>query len=265
MDARQSMQLTRLVAVCIVASVAGVPLLAQVPPPQEWKVLTERLERAALAGSGAELREVRTALVRGLSQSSGGRPQPITLYAIAYAGWRMATLPDVPRKEQDDLLGDAADRLKAMLKDNPKHAEAQALVGTIYGQQASRSTLRAIFLGPRSADALGRAGELEPANPRVLLLRGISALQTPSAHGGSPHMAEQFLRRSLDEFLRQPQMTSWPDWGRFDAHAWLGQALRRKGDLAGARAQYEKALAIAPDSRWLRTVLLPALERAGQK
>ena len=115
------------------------------------------------------------------------------------------------------------DRLEAMLKTSPKDAEALALVGTIYGQQAGRSMMRAIVLGPRSTGALERAADVESANPRVLLLQGITALHTPSVFGGSRDKAEHLLRRSLDEFSREPGTKAWPNWGRFDAHAWLGQ------------------------------------------
>jgi tetratricopeptide (TPR) repeat protein len=245
--------------------VTGPALPAQVPLPQGWTAVVGRLDRAALSGSTPELREIRAQLIRELPRLPGELPESLGLYAIAYAGWRMATLPDVPKSEQDDLLDDAAGRLEAILKTRPKHAEALALVGTIYGQQAGRSMMRAIVLGPRSMGALERAAEVESANPRVLLLQGITALHTPSASGGSRDTAERLLRRSLDEFSHEPRTKAWPNWGRFDAHAWLGRLLRRKGDLDGARTEYEKALAIAPDSPWLRTILLPALERASKQ
>jgi tetratricopeptide (TPR) repeat protein len=254
--------LARLITAGLAISVTGSALLAQAPPTQGWSAVAGRLERAALSGSTQELRELRAQLIREFPQSAGARPAPLSLYAIAYAGWRMATLPDVPRSEQDDLLHDAAGRLEAILKTSPQDVEALALVGTIYGQQAGRSMMRAIDLGPRSMGALEQAAQVELANPRVLLQQGIAALHTPPAFGGSREMAEHLLRRSLDEFSREPLTKAWPNWGRFDAHAWLGQVLRGKGDLNGARAEYEKALAIAPESPWLRTVLLPALERA---
>jgi Flp pilus assembly protein TadD len=41
----------------------------------------------------------------------------------------------------------------------------------------------------------------------------------------------------------------------------LGQVLARYGDRSGARAEYDKALALAPNSGWIRQVLLPALDR----
>jgi tetratricopeptide (TPR) repeat protein len=257
--------LGRLIATCFAINITGSALLAQTTPTQAWAAVAGRLERAALSGSTQELREIRAQLIRALPQSPGERPEPLDEYAIAYAGWRMATRADVPTSEQDDLLADAAHRLEKILTTSPKHAEALALVGTIYGQQAGRSMMRAIVLGPRSMDALERAAAVESANPRVLLLQGITALHTPSAFGGSRDKAEHLLRRSLDEFSRDPLTKASPNWGRFDAHAWLGQLLRRKGDLDGARAEYQKALAIAPDSPWLRTVLLPALKRASKQ
>ena len=246
--------LARLITAGLAISVTGSALLAQTPPTPAWSAVAGRLERAALSGSTQKLREIRAQLIRELPQSAGGRPEPLGLYAIAYAGWRMATLPDVPRSEQDDLLDDAGDRLEVILKTSPQDAEALALVGAIYGQQAGRSMMRAIDLGPRSMGALEQAAQVESGNPRVLLQQGIAALHTPPVFGGSLDKAEHLLRRSLDAFSREPLTKAWPNWGRFDAHAWLGQVLGRKGDLNGARAEYEKALAIAPESPWLRTI-----------
>jgi tetratricopeptide (TPR) repeat protein len=107
---------------------------------------------------------------------------------------------------------------------------------------------------------LDRAVRLGPANPRALLISGQSALNTPPEYGGSAARAEGLFRAALKGFDAQPANAPWQNWGRFDAHAWLGQALAARGDKAGARAEYEKALAIAPDSGWVRFSLLPAVK-----
>jgi hypothetical protein len=78
--------------------------------------------------------------------------------------------------------------------------------------------------------------------------------------GGGTDKAQQFLGRSLDRFAMEPADKPWPNWGRFDAHVWLGQALLKKGDRSGARAEYDKARSLAPNSGWLRYVLMPALD-----
>jgi Flp pilus assembly protein TadD len=117
-----------------------------------------------------------------------------------------------------------------------------------------------MLLGPRASGALDKAAEIAPDNPRVVVLQGISAFNTPALFGGGTEKAERLLRRSLTLFAREPADRPWPNWGRFDAHVWLGQALLGKGDRAGARAEYDRALTLAPGSRWVRSVLLPAIE-----
>ena len=120
------------------------------------------------------------------------------------------------------------------------------------------------MLGVRASGALDHAEVAAPDNPRVPLLQGISAFHRPVRFGGGLDRAEGLLRRSLDLFSREPPDKPWPNWGRFDAHVWLGQTLARQSDPAGARAQYDAALSLAPDSGWVKFVLLPALKDAGR-
>ena len=84
-------------------------------------------------------------------------------------------------------------------------------------------------------------------------------MNSPPAFGGGIDRAARLLRESLDLFAQEASAPDWPHWGQFDAHAWLGQTLARQGDRDGARAEYDAALRLAPDSGWVRYVLLPAL------
>jgi tetratricopeptide (TPR) repeat protein len=226
----------------------------------DWRQITDRLERAVLSGRSVDLRNVRADLLRRVQQAS--LSAAVVQYAIAYAGWRMATLPDVPEREQGDLLDESVSRMQAVVKKDGKNAEAQALLGSLYGLQIGRSPLKGMTLGPRANGALDRAAREAPSNPRVVLVQGISAFNTPAMFGGGTDKAERLLRRSIELFASESPQKDWPNWGRFDAHAWLGQVLAGKGDHKGARAEYDRALAIAPESGWLRYVLIPALERA---
>lgn len=230
-----------------------------------WSELTERLERAALAGSGQELRAVRIDLLRQLVRSAEQAPaQSLLEYAIAYVGYRLANRGDVPEQEQADLVEDAVERLEALVNDDPEYAEAHALLGSLYGLQIGRDASRGVVLGVRASGALDRAEAAAPDNPRVALLQGISAFHKPARFGGGLDRAERLLRRSLDLFSREPLDRPWPNWGRFDAHVWLGQTLAGRNDRSGARAEYDAALSLAPDSGWVKFVLLPALNDAGR-
>lgn len=248
--------------VLLIAEASASSVAAQGATPQSWPDLTARLERAALAGSSKELRAIRADLLRRLTQPAERAQEPLVRYAVAYVGWRMAPLPDVPEQEQKGALEEAVTHLLAVVKSDPGNAEAQGLLGSVYGLQIAQSPMKGILLGARASGALDRAVEGEPDNARVLLLQGIGAFNTPAMFGGGLAKAERFLRRSLELFAREPVDKPWPNWGRFDAHVWLGQALVKKGDRAGARAEYDKALAIAPGSGWVRYALLPALDRA---
>lgn len=253
-----------LFVICAAIAAGGAVSLAQTSGAEGWAEVTARLERAALNGSKQELTNISTHLTNDLTRAPRTTDQLAIQYAIAYAEWRIAALPAIPARERDQLFEQARERLERVVDRAPQDVESLALLGVIYGQQAGRSMMKAIVLGSRSMGSLDRAADLGRGNPRVMLLQGISALHTPSAFGGSREKAERLLLRSLDEFSREPATKPWPNWGRFDAHAWLGQVLRRKGDLAGARVEYDKALAIAPDSPWVRLVLLPALERTAK-
>jgi tetratricopeptide (TPR) repeat protein len=220
--------------------------------------LIDRLERAALEGATKELRAIRSELQ---GRVTAGADEPMVRYMLAYVAFRTVNLPDVPDAERTDLLNDAVSQLQQVVKRNPKDAEAHALLGSLYGLQIAQSPIvRGMTLGPRASGALDRAAEIAAENPRVLLLQGVSAYNTPAMFGGGVEKAERLLRRSLERFAVEPANKPWPDWGQFDAHAWLGQALLQRGDRAGARAEYDKARALAPNSGWLRYVLIPALE-----
>lgn len=235
--------------------------IAQGSAPEPWPQMVSRMEQAALDGVSKELRSFRADFMRRLSSPSPTPDEVALRYAAAYIAWRMANLPDVPKSERSDLLADAVAQLQQVVTRNPNDAEAHALLGSVYGLQIAASPMiRGMTLGPRASAALSRAADIDAQNPRVLLLQGVSAFNTPAMFGGGKDEAERLLRRSLDRFGVEPADKPWPNWGRFDAHVWLGQAMVDKGDRTGARAEYDKARLLAPNSGWLRYVLLPALD-----
>ncbi|MGE5838038.1 MAG: tetratricopeptide repeat protein [Acidobacteriota bacterium] len=230
-------------------------------PPPDWSAVTGQLEHAVLGDDAPGVRRARTDLLRLLAAGPAPDRAALVQYAIAYAGWRLSTNPAVSGRERDDLLDDAEERLKTAVKVDPKFAEGYALLSGVYGLKISVSPMSGILLGPRSGGAIDRAEQLEPDNPRVLLSRGIGKFNTPAMFGGSIKDAEACLRRAIDRFAVESPAKPFPAWGRFDAHAWLGQVLAKRGDKAAARAEYERALEVAPKSGWVQFVLMPALDK----
>jgi tetratricopeptide (TPR) repeat protein len=248
--------------VALVAALSLTPFaITQAQPAQAgFTEVTARLERAVLADDVPALKQARVDLLRLLSVAPVADTAPIR-YAVAYADWRQSNNPAVPAKEQDSLLDEAESQLKDLLKAQPQSAEALALLSSVYGIKIAHSPIKGMLLGSRSSAAIDNAVKLEPNNPRVLISKGVGKFNAPGMFGGSEKEAEALLRQAIAQLAAQPADKVFPAWGRFDAHAWLGQVLAKKGDRDGARAEYAKALEVAPQSGWVKFVLIPALDK----
>lgn len=209
-------------------------------PPLEF-----RIEQAVMASDVDALRQHRDRLADGGSR-----------YTLAYVDWRLWRL--VSEQERKTVAEEAERVLGSLLAERPDDAEALALLGSVYGMQIT-GMFSGMKLGPKASEAHDRAAELAPENPRVALQRGISASYKPGAFGGGVEAAERELRKAIALFESESDEKAWPNWGRAEVHAWLGQVLARKNDTEGARAAYKKGLSLAPDYRWIRDELLPAL------
>jgi Flp pilus assembly protein TadD len=169
------------------------------------------------------------------------------LHYLGFALYAEAgTLPG-GSEEARELLQQADSILARSARLRPL-AETHALRSSVIGQQIGSSPIRGMRLGPQASREMERALSLGPRNPRVWLLRGISAMHTPQAWGGGLQRAEDYLRRAIA--LAQVDSARFPDptWGRGEAHVWLGEVLARRGHDTDARLEYRRALEIEPDN-----------------
>jgi tetratricopeptide (TPR) repeat protein len=225
-----------------------------------WSDIVQRIDHGNAASDPAMLRAAAADAERLADITGDGRERQLALLGAAFANSRLAFLPGVDDSETSAALKRAEHLLQTAVTADNKYAEAYALLGAVRGSLI-RAGGSAMELGPAAHEALDRALSLAPDNPRVLLQAGINTMHTPPEYGGGTDKAEGLLRRSLAAFDREPPGRPWPNWGRFDAHVWLGQVLLARADKAGARQEYEAALKIVPDSGWVKYKLLPVLER----
>ena len=139
--------------------------------------------------------------------------------------------------------------------------ETHALIASATGSMIGDSMLRGVRFGMKANTAEDRAVELGADNPRVLLLRAVSAWYKPSAFGGGEDRARELLQQALRAFAADAPKEPLPAWGHAEAYAWLGQTEGKAGNREAARAAYDKALSLAPDYAWVKYVLKPMLER----
>lgn len=226
----------------------------------DFSALVDTLERAVVRSDAETLIRCR----RDLERDSQNRAVDASLrrYTAAYVIWRISDLSD--EKERERLLEEAEGILVDLVRRHPEHAEALALLGSVYGAQIG-GAWSGMTLGPKAGEALDRAGRIAPNNPRVALQQGISAFFRPRMFGGGLELAAEKLRLAEALFEKEPASKSWPDWGRIDVYAWLGQVLVETGEYRAAAAAYEKGLSLEPDHAWIKNELLPMLERSGRR
>jgi tetratricopeptide (TPR) repeat protein len=219
------------------------------------------IETATALGDLNRIREAGALVERALTAFPDN---PLLLHYLGYARYREATL--MQGKKYDDKeyrpLLEAADSLLERSASKLPLPETYALRSSVLGQMIGSNPLRGMTLGPRSGNAMDRALELGPNNPRVWLLRGIGAMFTPSMFGGGVDKAEGYLKKALALFPNDRPTPPMPAWGYAEAYIWMGQVHKRRDRIDDARQAFNRALELQPDNGWVRHVLLPGLDRA---
>ena len=187
-------------------------------------------------------------------------------YIRAWAKWRLANMYPVHgvtrsvkrtnEARRKLLLEDAEVLLTAYLEGSPDDVAATLVLSQVY-QSRITGMMSGMRYGRRAGETLERALELDPDNPHALYHKGINKLMAPGPFGdteeGSLRLREAVLRFEAElsggGFL----------WGYGEALAFLGLALAKEGDMAGAREHYERALTWEPGYVWVRDELLTEL------
>lgn len=216
----------------------------------EWSTVVDRVSHAAPRGNLAELRALREVL-----QGEVKADESLRRYTHAFVLRALAFSPKTSDDEQRQLLELAIKELERAVELDPRNAEAHALLGSTYGASIGSFPERAAELGQKSRASLRKAMELQPHNPRVHYLHGSSAFHRPAEFGGGPAVAEPLLRKAVELFKNEPPQKPWPNWGRYETHVLLAQTLEKLGRRDAAVEQYELALAIVPDSEYVRSIL----------
>jgi len=187
-------------------------------------------------------------------------------YYSGAASSSMANLIDegiapLGRSELTSHINTGIAHLEAAVAIDPNFADAWILLATSYAHKISVRPFKIIGLRRKYNRSMSKALELEPNNPRVILLKAIMDYTLPGIAGGDKALAEEGFKRSLslliEENITHPYL---PKWGLDQAHARLGVIYMDRGDLVSAREYFEEALKINSNYFWVLQDLIPALE-----
>ncbi len=194
----------------------------------------------------------------------------LAVWAHYYSGAASSALANlidegIVSARRGDLAGhinNGIAHLEAAVRIDPGFADAWILLSTSYAHKISVRPFKLIGLRRRYNRAMSKAIELEPNNPRVILLRAIMDYSLPGIAGGDKVRAEEGFNLALsilaEENITHPYQ---PKWGLDQAHARLGVIYMDRGDLVSARESFEQSLQINSDYGWVLEDLIPALEQ----
>ncbi|GAA0678625.1 MULTISPECIES: hypothetical protein [Rheinheimera] len=174
-------------------------------------------------------------------------------YNKAYANYRLSIMAGLTgQQDQAAQALDVAQSTLEQLTSAQPEAESLALLSSVYGMQIGNNPLKGALYGPKSNKAIQQATKLDPANPRVALIKAISAYNTPAAFGGSKQSAIDLSSKAIELYAQPCQQLC---WGHAEAYTWRGLAKQELGDKAGAIADWTKATEVEPSYSWARFLL----------
>lgn len=219
--------------------------------------MRSEIHRATIAGNDTAFADIVLFARRAVAAFS---EDALINHYLGYALYRVATR----------TLGDDTELALEMLEESETHlqrsigiepiAESHALLAVVLGMRIVDDET-AMNLGMRSRVEMQKARQLDPANPRVRLLEGISAFHAPEVWGGGHESALVHFLAAADLFAEDHPDPPLPNWGLAETHAWLGRTHAALGDVEEARGAYERALEEEPGYAWVRDTLLPGLAR----
>lgn len=206
-----------------------------------------QIEQAYYSENAQTLLDTRTLLTKVIQQDT--HAGKYVYYYLGYADYALSIIYFYDHSSKaTDYVETAQTALIQSLNLDPKFAEAEALLGQCYGVEIALHPWKGIFLGGKAKDAIHRAYQLDPSNPRVVLLKGSSNYNTPVLFGGDKTLGVKEFRESLWLFgTYKASDSKAPTWGKAMAYYSLGYAEAQAGNLTQARADYEAALKLNPD------------------
>ncbi|MBC8401771.1 MAG: tetratricopeptide repeat protein [Candidatus Marinimicrobia bacterium] len=206
-----------------------------------------------------ELLQARAHFERGLSLNE---KQWLFHYYVAWCDHQLANLSmgQQDKGKTKGYVNDGISQLDDAIELSPDFAEAYGLLSSLYGTKIGLIPWTGFWYGPKAGRSIGKALSLEPDNPRLHMIQGISTYFTPEQWGGGKEKAKVSFQKAIELYKNDNPEPILPDWGKSDVHAWLGQVELSLGDSAQAIIQYERALEIDPDNNWINTQLMPKVK-----
>ncbi len=174
------------------------------------KKMKETLQLMDSAKSVQDLQEVSAQFERiGDMEKTQWLPYYYAALAQTNIGW-------MDQKMDKDKLADKTKMIISKAEAIEKNSELFVLKNMVATQQMLVDPQnRWMSYGTEAGTALETAKKLDPENPRIYYLQGMSMFSTPEAYGGGKDKAKPLFQKSVDLFrTNKPASELHPKWGQ---------------------------------------------------
>jgi tetratricopeptide (TPR) repeat protein len=141
--------------------------------------------------------------------------------ALSTSGW----MPSVTDKDANaEHINAFCDKADAIATDNKDKSEILAIRNMAATQQMMVDPqTRFMSYGIAAKTSLDKGMELNPANPRLYYLRGMSLFNTPPQFGGGKDKAKPVFEKALELYKQEKPGQFYPHWGQPQSQDMLAQ------------------------------------------
>lgn len=205
-----------------------------------WPVMIEKLQKEALSHTGTKEQQLQL--------------------MVDYYGY-VGHLLDVNKKNEAAVWAKkGSEALKQVKKNYPKDATVIALESMFIAYQIALNPMKAPF---QAGGMMSTAKEALKMDPNLYLANIANAnilFYFPSALGGDKHKAIEYYKKAYNYFVQHPQIAK-NSWVYLNVMSTLGVANEAVGNKAEALRWCNQALKICPDFVYVKTILLPRMEK----
>ena len=179
---------------------------------QSDKYVTAMQKTLVMFDSTADFQSVSNTFERiGDAEKTQWLPYYYAGLALTTSGWNDAKLDKDANSARVDALCDKAESIE-------KNAEIYSLRNMAATQQMMIDPqTRWQTYGVEASTALQKGMQLDPNNPRLYYLQGMSLFNTPAAFGGGKEKAKPIFEKSVALFKTFKVKPLYPDWGEVRA------------------------------------------------
>lgn len=142
--------------------------------------------------------------------------------------------------------------LTRAIERNPAYSESYALRGVLRGMKIKLNTWAVFSHGPGVQADRDQALKLNPENPRVHYLTGVSLWMSPEIFGGGAKQALAHFLKAEELFeaeANKERMPLEPAWGYCTCLSFIGDVYAKQGEWQQAYRYYQKSLMANPQDQ----------------